>query len=342
MNRIVFVSFLFILVKIISPVGVHAQTIQKSAQDTTRPIVIKKGEPQQIPLKRIDKPAAGQQPKLKPGEIELKSKPKPQSEMNQTIIRPIDNPETKRLMQKALDVANSGDVQGSIIYFDSILMKDKKHAAAYFYRAKARHDTGKGLEALPDVDSAIKYKPDMASAFFLKGEINLENGHPDLAIESFTKAVELKPGYVDALNLRGVAKTRYGRHSDAITDYQSALKSKPNNPVILFNLGTSQAALHQYDSAVISFTGAIQRDSLNQSAFTNRGNCFVMMQKYSEAVQDYTRVINLAPDNADAFYNRGAAYHYIGDTEHSCADFKQSATLGSRKAQDAVLKYCSQ
>lgn len=256
-------------------------------------------------------------------------------------IAPISkfDPYRPQELKDGLEKARKGDLRGAIADFDLAIAKNYKNYNAYFYKAKALIELNEPQNALPNLDLAIENYPINPMFFYYRGKLYFDQGKIENAFADFDKAVSLKADFTDALNYRGVTKEMKGLHVEAIEDYNAALKANPNFATAYYNKGTSEAALEKYSDALASFTRCIELDPKKVMGFMNRGNCQVMLKDYKSAINDYTSAISLDPKNADAYFNRGAAYQYSGD-KNSCKDWQRALSLGSKKASEALNKYC--
>jgi tetratricopeptide (TPR) repeat protein len=249
------------------------------------------------------------------------------------------NPYRPAELLDGLKKAQGGNLQGAIVDFTAAIKKNPKNYNAYFYRAKARVETGDNIGALEDINLAIENKGDEAIYYYYRGKLHSDAGESGKALIDFNQALNIRRNFTDALNYRGVEKAKLGKHKEAINDYDSAIISNPDYPVCYYNKGTSQAALGDYKGAIETFTKAISLDSKNKLSYLNRGNCFVQLTNYKSAIADYSLVIQVDPKNSDAYYNRGAAYFLQGD-KMMCADWKMAAALGNAKAKSMLDKNC--
>jgi len=168
------------------------------------------------------------------------------------------------------------------------------------------YQRGNCLEAVRQIDAALKINSRVADAHLNRGNALLRLKRFDEALASYDKAIAIK-GEPDAalLNCRGSALRNLGRLDEALEDLDRAIALRPdlletynNRANILKDLDRTEAALADYDRAI-----ALKPD--NADAFNNRGNLHKQLAEHDEALADYERAIALRPDYAEAFYNHG-------------------------------------
>lgn len=87
---------------------------------------------------------------------------------------------------------------------------------------KAAEIKNAAIDAINDLDQAIKLSPSMAIAWFNKGCIMLEQGDLTGALSSFSRAIELKPDFGEAFYNRGYAYFRLGNRTSGAADLSKA------------------------------------------------------------------------------------------------------------------------
>jgi tetratricopeptide (TPR) repeat protein len=109
--------------------------------------------------------------------------------------------------------------------------------------------TGKTVEALTLLDTAIKAGARDSSLYNLQGLAASELGRDAEAQESFKNVIRLSPKSPMGYNNLGVLLSKLGRHEDAVANFREAHARDPHNFTALLGLGTSLAALHKNEDA---------------------------------------------------------------------------------------------
>lgn len=112
-------------------------------------------------------------------------------------------PDLKHLIQPcyfnlALSYSNSGENENAIKYWSLFIQSDKTNFDSYFERLQSYLALGRLNEALLDIDSALKLKPNRDDLFVNKGIAYINMGNKIEARKAFSKAVEMGNG--DAQN----------------------------------------------------------------------------------------------------------------------------------------------
>jgi tetratricopeptide (TPR) repeat protein len=91
----------------------------------------------------------------------------------------------------ALSYSNSGDSENAVINWSKFIQLDKTNFDSYFERLKSYMALGSLDEALLDIDSALRLKPDRDDLYMNKGIIFINMGNKIDARKAFSKAVEM-------------------------------------------------------------------------------------------------------------------------------------------------------
>ncbi len=157
--------------------------------------------------------------------------------------------------------------------------------------------TGRGVEALAELDSLLKKNPEAERFLYIKGSVLERAGRLDDAVKSMRRILAKDPNHAGALNFIGYVWTERGIHlAEAESYIRRALKLRPADPFIMDSLGwllfkrgrvleafkmLSEAYALKPDEAVIS-------DHL--------GDVLVKMGRHSEAKEHYEKALKLGPD----------------------------------------------
>lgn len=205
---------------------------------------------------------------------------------------------------------------------------------ARFKLAEIRLIRGEYVDAMAEVNDALRLDDQNARGYFLKGWIHREAGDTALAISSYRTAternpsfydaymalarlhdarkdplawqyfealVDLRPNSVEARYARGLYAQENGRDSIALADYALIKSLDPNNPTAWYNTGYIYLE-HQdrFTDARREFSGAITRMPTYAQAYFNRGLTYELEGKLDSAAKDYKLAIALLPALDDA------------------------------------------
>src|SRR5439155_18571859 len=132
------------------------------------------------------------------------------------------------LVNRGIEKAKNGDLDGAIADFDRAIQRDPKDDAAYYNRAQAKKLKKDPAGAAADYTGAIELGSTNPAAYNNRGNARAENNDRDGAIADYTRAIELKPDYARAYYNRAMVKKENGDMAGAAADFKHAQELDPN------------------------------------------------------------------------------------------------------------------
>ena len=105
-----------------------------------------------------------------------------------------------------------------------------------------------------------------------------------------------------------------------------------------FKKGYASAVAGNYREAIESYDRVIELNPDMAEAYYVRGVAYNNLGDPKQAITDLDRAIELKPEYASAYYNRGLALTKLGNTSQALENYKTSARLGFKQAQDNLKK----
>jgi len=212
-------------------------------------------------------------------------------------------------------------------------------AAIYLSRGNAYLSLKKEKEAEADFSNTIVYNPNSWQAYLQHGSIRRFQHDNKEALKDLNAAYRLKPTDPDVLLLRGVIMYEEAMYKECISDLKESTKVRKNNDT-WFYLGMSEMKIGDDSLAREYLTKLIENDPKNVLVLNTRGKINFDMKHPDLAIKDYSRVIQLKPKGGEGYANRAYVYAQIGQHDKACEDLHKAASLGVKKAQDVLKKYC--
>ena len=89
-----------------------------------------------------------------------------------------------------------------------------------------------------------------------------------------------------------------------------------------------------YQEAIAAYDRAIELNPDLAEAYYVRGAAYNSLGDPNRALQDLDKTIELNREYAGAYYHRGLAHHKLGNPDRAMENYKLSAKLGFKTAQD--------
>jgi tetratricopeptide (TPR) repeat protein len=259
------------------------------------------------------------------------------------------------LVNRGIEKAKNGDLDGAIADFDRAAKADPQNDAPFYNRAQAKRLKKDTAGAIADYTRAIELGSTNPAAYNNRGNARAENNDQDGAIADYTRAIELKPDYARAYHNRAMAKQAKGDTAGAKADFKKAAKldpelaneqspadSKDNPPSAVSPAPTLRADASKgnpvqegiekgekgdLDGAIADFSHAIELDPKNAIAYSNRAHAKRLKKDAAGALADCTRAIELDPNFAEAYFERGTLKGRNKDADGAIADLTRAIKL---------------
>ncbi len=256
----------------------------------------------------------------------------------------------------------TGDFREAVECFSRAIRLKPNVAAGYRYRAMAYLEMGQRLDALNDLDQAIRLRTDDPMLYADRARVLFRQRSYPTAIEDCTRALEIDAGLAPLYGLRGECHAANGDTQAAFADFAVALARDPDHAADYLLARTElNLELEDPDAAFADGEEAVRRSPDNPNAYQARGMAHRMSGRLTDAAADFTRVLELDPNRplahlaratvrlgvrdyagaaADcdavlaalpttgkAFELRGLCRKYLGDDDGSFADYTEAIRL---------------
>ncbi len=216
----------------------------------------------------------------------------------------------------------AGKYDLALPFFIETIMKNPKHAQAFFQIGYCLTRLGKNKEAIEPYQKALQLKPKDPTILNNLCAADGNSGRYVEAVKSCQEAIQLKPDLAEAYNNLGWSYRQLGRHQDAIQACKQAILLQPDMATAHYNLGNAYAALKRYQEAAESYKQAIRIDFDYAEAHLNLGAAYNQTGKYEDAVDSYKRALQLKPLMPEGHLNLGMTYLKMGNRGSAIEEYK--------------------
>jgi tetratricopeptide (TPR) repeat protein len=207
-------------------------------------------------------------------------------------------------------------------YFIETIMKNPKHAQAFFQIGYCLTGLGKNKEAIEPYQKALQLKPQDPTILNNLCGAHANSGRYVEAVKSCQEAIRLKPDLAEAYNNLGWSYHQLARYPDALQASKQAIRLQPDLATAHYNLGNGYAALKRYQEAAESYKQAIRIEFDYAEAHLNLGAAYNQMGRYEEAIDSYKRALQLKPLMPEGHLNLGLTYLKMGNRGAAIEEYK--------------------
>lgn len=176
-------------------------------------------------------------------------------------------------------------------------------------------------------DEAISLSQDNKNVFFKRAVLFLKEGREIDAIKDLNQAVRVDGGFMEAYLLLG--NIYYERHDYqvAFDHYDEAVRSATESSIAYMSRGKAWMKLNMIKDAFEDFKQAILLNPLNTSAFIERANLLMSIEKKRAAIKDLVQAIQLEPGNPRIYVLRAELYISESDFKKAEKDLQKALAL---------------
>ena len=154
------------------------------------------------------------------------------------------------------------------------------------------------------------------------GEVLLEQGRVDEAIPELQRAIRLRPDYAEGHFDLAHAYQLKGDVSGEIAELKRVLELDPKSEVALYNLGLSYLDDNQLPLARKSFTQMMELNFRSADAHVGLGRVAAAEHNDQDAVNEFETAIKL-DNESEAYYHLGSAYVRLKRYDDAISSLKQ-------------------
>jgi tetratricopeptide (TPR) repeat protein len=194
-------------------------------------------------------------------------------------------------------------------------------------RAKAYQSAGRLREAEQSYREILQADSAHVETLYLLGAICHALGKPMDAIVNLEQAVRLKPDFAEAHNYLGIVLAQQGRLDEAETCHRTAMKHRPNDPVAHGNLGNLLRQQGKLDQAAACYQRLVDLDPNCAEAHNDLGVTRQQQQRFAEAMDHYRRAVNARPDFVYALNNLGGLLTKQNNLDEAVACYRRALAI---------------
>ncbi len=176
--------------------------------------------------------------------------------------------------------------------------------------------------ALPHLDRAIGYSPELMEAYYQRARCHHRSERIEQALEDASRAIDLDPAQVLPRRLRAELYLRVGRAEEAYNDIAQLVNRAPTDPIIYHLRGKLEFRRKRSEAAITDFTTALKLNPQFTEARADRAAVYRSLSKHKEALADLTIAVHQESKYAAEYVVQlGILRGAMGEFNGAIADF---------------------
>lgn len=216
---------------------------------------------------------------------------------------------------------------------EAALRLDPKNPKALYNQGAFYMKQGANDQAMAAFSQIISNKTDITKDVYgARAVIMLKQGKVMEALADLDQALKLDPKYADGYKNRGAAYGLLGRNQQALDDFSQALKLSPQSIDAYVNRALVNINLQRMQDAFKDVEEALSLDPTHIKSHLLRAQIFLSQGRVQDGLREYDVILRINPKEPMAYLNRGEVYLYLRDNAAAKRDLNQACQLGVQPA----------
>lgn len=230
------------------------------------------------------------------------------------------------------------DYKAAIVWFQKIKIAErnieKQYPKLFFANTHGNlgicmYYTKYFVEALPELNAAIKLNEEYAEAYYYRGLVNHELARYKDAIEDIGRSIELKPQKYEKHFARGLAYYNIEKFAEANNEFTEAIRlDVDKNEIFLMHQmrGKGYYNLGKFKEAVddLSLVNKLDSSKCDSRFYLLLGIAQLKLNKTTEAAYFINKSLVLDPSNSEASYALACNYLATKDVANALKTFEMA------------------
>jgi tetratricopeptide (TPR) repeat protein len=247
---------------------------------------------------------------------------------------------TERSISEIEYYISAGKIDESKVILSELKNSYQSNNDILYAEALINLSSGKYTDVIKSVSGLLALNPENEK--YLRILAKAQTGVSNPAGASVTYTQLLGSGNADAelLILRAECYRKTGETDKALTDIEKYLEIYPENKAAISLAGKVEAESGDNLKALEYFSKNLKLHPNDPECYIDRANSYFVSKSWDWAIKDYSMSLDLKPGNSDIWLNKGIALLNSGRVEDACHDFRNSFSLGNKRAADYISREC--
>jgi len=242
-----------------------------------------------------------------------------------------------QLIQNALGLQKSGQLQEAEVLYRKILVKEPKNPGVLHLLGLIKYQSRNYPEAIDLIRKAIQVNQQESQFHANLGKVLRDAGQTMAAEESLRTAILLNPKQADAHAILGALLMDAGDPEQAVKHYEISLSIAPKAYNTRLQLAFVLYHLSRFGEAINHIQIALQSNTDDHRPHALLGDIYAAHSQHAKAIAHYEDAIKLGRRVAPTFVGLGKAYEGLGQYGKAEEAYQQAMNILGDKPSDLGL-----
>jgi len=217
------------------------------------------------------------------------------------------------LIEKGIELAESGQYEEALIYFDRVLENNPDNIRALNAKGVTLGELERYEEAFSYHDRALEQDPDNLLALNSKGVTFVKLERYEEALHYFEKILAIDPTNDEVLTNKITTLLKLAQSKEDVSYLDRVLDMRPDHFLTEAWIlkGQFLTTLGNYEEAISYFDQVLLQDPNNIQTLNLKGQLLANLEEFEEAISYFDRALLLEPQNHEIQSNWATVYQKL-------------------------------
>ncbi|MEA2082765.1 MAG: tetratricopeptide repeat protein [Thermodesulfobacteriota bacterium] len=221
-------------------------------------------------------------------------------------------PVWKTIWDQARQLTRSGDYQGAVLKYDTLLKQKPNLGEARWELARIRMELKEWDKASEILELLAEAAPERTDYLVGLGRVMQEKGQLQRAADLFLKAYEKEPDNISALNGFVRCRLKQGKREDILPYLEELNRTDPDDPAIQKDLAMLYFDHARYEDAMPHLVKLAESEDVDLKTLTAAARVHDKLGIKEPSAVYWQRVVTRAPENMEAHTHMASYYENQG------------------------------
>lgn len=256
----------------------------------------------------------------------------------------LDRMRTRFLFDRGVRLAERGNYQRALTYFEEVMQREPDYALAYANIGFCHYKLGAAGDAQRAYEQAQELDPNDPDTYYELGCIHHGQGQRNAALECFRETLRLQPNHAEAYSAMEQVRIELGMPAietapEPPADRATGQTKQPDiaeQVVQLLRKGEDAYEAGNMEAALEAWNEAAKLDGKNPQIHNNRAAAFFELQRHKEAIDACAQALRIDPNYTIAHVTRAEIFAALGNRDAVMREYAALNGVDDELAQQVL------